>query len=164
MRIQGESPSHHITLACLTSWSFFSLHRSKLLENVLRGAGMIWLDMVAEVDHRYPKGSSREWKAGPTGVFNLTARRHFCTPRTPLGGRPGLLSLARSPTLGPRHRPPRLWLARLQHSRPRLVVFKRRFRGKLKRNPEQRGGETRGQPRARDKLLGLRGLRGGSEY
>lgn len=46
---------------------------------------MIWLDIVAEVDHRY-EGVFRWVEAGPTGAFTLIARNYFCT--TPDAPRP----------------------------------------------------------------------------
>lgn len=55
---------------------------------------MIWLDIVAEVDHRY-EGVFRWVEAGPTGVFTLIARNYFCTtPDAPrVAARLSLLSL-----------------------------------------------------------------------
>lgn len=82
-------------------------------------------------------------EAGPTDAFTLAARR------VPLSVAAGGLSVARS-SLTPRRR---------RSGWPGCKTLCRGWftsrvgsRGKLKRNPEQQGGET-GQPQARYRLL-----------
>lgn len=90
-------------------------------------------------------------EAGPTDAFTLAARR--VPPSVVAGG----LSVARS-SLTPRH-------GHRGSGWPGCKTLCRGWftsrvgsRGKLKRNPEQRGGET-GQPQARYRRLALAGVK-----
>lgn len=90
-------------------------------------------------------------EAGPTDAFTLAARR------VPLSVAVGGLSAARS-SLTPRrcHRGSG-WLGCKTLCRG-WFTSRVGSRGKLKRNPEQRGRET-GQPQARYRLLALAGTK-----